>query len=41
LSLTWKAFFTRLFWSVWKGSVLSALYWFLWWPIAVAIIVRR
>ncbi|GAA6044194.1 hypothetical protein JCM8097_006807 [Rhodosporidiobolus ruineniae] len=37
-SLTWREFCVRLFWSVWKGSVLSALYFLVFWPITIAII---
>lgn len=38
LSLGWKERAVRLFWSVWKGSVLSALYFLVLWPITIAII---
>ncbi|GAA5879318.1 hypothetical protein JCM8547_000662 [Rhodosporidiobolus lusitaniae] len=38
MELTWSEFGVRLFWSVWKGSVLSALYFLLFWPITIAII---
>ncbi|BGP09996.1 hypothetical protein JCM10049v2_005879 [Rhodotorula toruloides] len=37
-SLTPQQFAVRLFWSVWKGSVLSALYFLVLWPITIAII---
>ncbi|GAA5909521.1 hypothetical protein JCM8208_006550 [Rhodotorula glutinis] len=37
-SLTLRQFGERLFWSVWKGSVLSALFFLVWWPITIAII---
>lgn len=36
--LTRSQFFTRLFWSIWKGSVLSVFYFFLIWPISIAIV---
>ncbi|KAI8447454.1 hypothetical protein BY996DRAFT_7701452 [Phakopsora pachyrhizi] len=38
--LTWSQFFKRLAWSVWKGSVLSVLYFFILWPISIAIVSR-
>ncbi|GAA5908544.1 hypothetical protein JCM6882_001295 [Rhodosporidiobolus microsporus] len=38
LSLSWKELGVRLFWSAWKGSVLSALYFLVLWPITIAII---
>ncbi|BGP42161.1 hypothetical protein JCM10449v2_006166 [Rhodotorula kratochvilovae] len=38
LSLTWRELAVRLFWSVWKGSVLSALFFLVYWPITIAII---
>ncbi|GAA5960344.1 hypothetical protein JCM8115_001149 [Rhodotorula mucilaginosa] len=38
LRLGWKERAVRLFWSVWKGSVLSALYFLVLWPITIAII---
>ncbi|GAA5959727.1 hypothetical protein JCM3765_000077 [Sporobolomyces pararoseus] len=41
LDLTWKQFLVRLFWSVWKGSVLSALFFLVFWPITIACIAPR
>ncbi|GAA6010670.1 hypothetical protein JCM10207_007796 [Rhodosporidiobolus poonsookiae] len=38
LSLSWRELGVRLFWSAWKGSVLSALYFLVFWPITIAII---
>lgn len=35
-----KALAKRWFWSIWKGSVLSALYFCVVWPIAIAITAR-
>lgn len=40
-SLSRKEFFARFFWSVWKGSVLSALYFLVIWPIAIACVARE
>ncbi|GAA5973444.1 hypothetical protein JCM11641_006464 [Rhodosporidiobolus odoratus] len=37
-SLSWREWGERMFWSVWKGSVLSALYFLILWPITIAII---
>lgn len=39
--LTWRQFFRRLSWSLWKGSVLSVIYFFILWPISVAIVARE
>ncbi|MBW0507213.1 hypothetical protein O181_046928 [Austropuccinia psidii MF-1] len=36
--LSRSQFFTRLAWSIWKGSVLSVIYFFIIWPIAIAIV---
>lgn len=36
--LTWRQFFKRLSWSIWKGSVLSVIYFFILWPISMAIV---
>ncbi|EGF97443.1 uncharacterized protein MELLADRAFT_79831 [Melampsora larici-populina 98AG31] len=36
--LTWRQFFKRLGWSIWKGSILSVIYFFILWPISVAIV---
>ncbi|GAA5885806.1 hypothetical protein JCM16303_006071 [Sporobolomyces ruberrimus] len=41
LDLTLKEFFVRLFWSAWKGSVLSALFFLVFWPITIACIAPR
>ncbi|GAA5828413.1 hypothetical protein JCM5353_005067 [Sporobolomyces roseus] len=41
LELSFKEFATRLFWSLWKGSVLSALYFLVFWPITIACIAPR
>lgn len=38
LRLSRRDFFERLWWSVWKGSVLSALYFLVVWPIAIACV---
>ena len=38
-SKPWKLIFTKIIWSAWKGSVLSALYFLVLWPITIAIIV--
>lgn len=40
-NLSRKEFLARLFWSVWKGSVLSALYFLVVWPIAIACVARE
>ncbi|KAA1086636.1 hypothetical protein PGT21_050116 [Puccinia graminis f. sp. tritici] len=36
--LSRKQFTTRLCWSIWKGSVLSLIFFFLIWPISIAIV---
>ncbi|KAG0141197.1 hypothetical protein CROQUDRAFT_664159 [Cronartium quercuum f. sp. fusiforme G11] len=36
--LTGRQFLQRLCWSVWKGSVLSVIYFFILWPISIAIV---
>ncbi|GAA6016298.1 hypothetical protein JCM11491_006807 [Sporobolomyces phaffii] len=41
LDLRPKEFLVRLFWSAWKGSVLSALYFLVFWPITIACIAPR
>ncbi|KAL8280309.1 hypothetical protein RQP46_007226 [Phenoliferia psychrophenolica] len=40
-SLSRRDFFDRLFWSVWKGSVLSALYFLVFWPIGIACVAPK
>jgi hypothetical protein len=39
--LSRKQFTTRLCWSIWKGSVLSLIFFFLIWPISIAIVTRK
>ncbi|KAH9820607.1 hypothetical protein DFH28DRAFT_1120936 [Melampsora americana] len=36
--LTGRQFLKRLSWSIWKGSVLSVIYFFILWPISIAIV---
>jgi len=36
--LSRSQFFTRLCWSIWKGSVLSLIFFFIMWPISIAIV---
>ncbi|GAA6020771.1 hypothetical protein JCM8202_004571 [Rhodotorula sphaerocarpa] len=36
--LGWRVRGQRLFWSTWKGSVMSALYFLVLWPLTIAII---
>ncbi|WAR62822.1 hypothetical protein PtB15_15B410 [Puccinia triticina] len=38
--LSRSQFTTRLCWSIWKGSVLSLIFFFLIWPISIAIVTH-